>query len=145
MTVWCHYVAFTLDPGYVTPKNLHSISAIGFKDPENLNLLFCKKCNVPKVDHVHHCSVCNKCVYKMDHHCPWINNCVALNTLKPFMLFNLYLSCLCAYGGLIVIINIYEQYSVSKPEDEYNPFAFFMFKNPIIYLKNVNSNKILYD
>eukprot|EP00355_Strombidium_rassoulzadegani_P001119 CAMPEP_0168610820 /NCGR_PEP_ID=MMETSP0449_2-20121227/2004_1 /TAXON_ID=1082188 /ORGANISM="Strombidium rassoulzadegani, Strain ras09" /LENGTH=92 /DNA_ID=CAMNT_0008651177 /DNA_START=502 /DNA_END=780 /DNA_ORIENTATION=+ len=28
----------------------------------------------------------------MDHHCPWTNNCVAFYTLKPFLLFLMYVT-----------------------------------------------------
>lgn len=31
----------------------------------------------------------------MDHHCPWTGNCVGYKTLKPFVLFLSYVTCLC--------------------------------------------------
>ena len=33
----------------------------------------------------------------MDHHCPWTNNCVGYLTIKPFILFLFYVSCICFF------------------------------------------------
>lgn len=30
----------------------------------------------------------------MDHHCPWTDNCVGYYTIKPFLLFLFYVTCL---------------------------------------------------
>lgn len=35
----------------------------------------------------------------MDHHCPWINNCAGKRSMKPFLLFCLYINIFC---GLIL-------------------------------------------
>ena len=79
------------DPEYVKRKQTQK-----YEDPEDINKYSnqCQKCGCMKVDGVHHCSQCKRCVYKMDHHCPWTGNCVGYYTLKPFLLFLLYVSAL---------------------------------------------------
>ena len=86
------------------------------KDPgftENLSDLLtekCKKCNAPKTPQVHHCKSCDKCVFLMDHHCIWTNNCVAYHTFKPFVLFNLYVALLSAFGVFTIFRNVIKRY-----------------------------------
>ena len=41
----------------------------------------------------------------MDHHCIWTNNCLGYNTLKPFMLFNIYVTILCSFGIPTIVHN----------------------------------------
>ena len=80
----------------------------------------------------------------MDHHCPWINNCVGLYTMKPFLLFTLYLSFLCFFGFLVVLYNILLEFEANYNNDQsnYNPFAFFKLKSPWLYVENYKSNII---
>ena len=59
-----------------------------------MNSNVCFKCGSIKVEGTHHCGVCGRCVYKMDHHCPWTDNCVGYYTIKQFILFLFYVTCL---------------------------------------------------
>ena len=79
------------DPKYRKEKLMMSV------DPESAPVDDdeCQRCGCKKVEGVHHCSRCDKCVYRMDHHCPWTNNCVGYLTIKPFILFLFYVTCMC--------------------------------------------------
>ena len=66
-------------------------------------------CGAQKIDGVHHCSSCKRCVYKMDHHCPWTGNCVGYLTIKPFLLFLFYVTCLCTFITSITYRQAYLQ------------------------------------
>lgn len=90
LIVWCHYEACK-DPGYI--QNL---------SPSDQPTL-CKKCSIAKTNYTHHCSRCDKCVFLMDHHCLWTNNCLGYNTVKPFVLFNIYVSTLCIFGVATIV------------------------------------------
>lgn len=75
-------------------------------DPENINKnsIQCNKCGCMKVEGVHHCSACGRCVYKMDHHCPWTDHCVGYLTLKPFLLFLMYVT----IASFITVVWMYQ-------------------------------------
>lgn len=53
---------------------------------------FCFTCLVRRPLRSKHCSTCDKCVARFDHHCPWIANCVALDNLKYFIGYLLFLA-----------------------------------------------------
>jgi hypothetical protein len=52
----------------------------------------------------------------MDHHCPWISNCVGYYTLKPFLLFTLYLFFLCTHGFILILVKYGYEYAFSLEE-----------------------------
>ena len=98
LAFWSHWLASPPNnPGYVKKELFRSDKATTKNDgdPENsvTKTEDCLKCSTVKVPGVHHCSSCNKCTYMMDHHCPWTNNCVGYLTLKPFLLFLFYVTC----------------------------------------------------
>jgi hypothetical protein len=45
----------------------------------------------------------------MDHHCPWTNNCVGYKTIKPFILFLFYVSCLCFFTTWVCYMHAWER------------------------------------
>lgn len=75
------------------PKFREKAAALNTPNPKNP--LECQRCGCMKVKGVHHCSKCNSCVLAMDHHCPWSANCVGYLTIKPFLLFLMYVTLLC--------------------------------------------------
>lgn len=109
MAYWSHYLASPpSDPGYIEKKHFRKTLPYTVVDG-NVEItekekskpqeypFECTKCGTLKVLGTHHCSKCNRCVYKMDHHCPWTNNCVGYMTLKPFLLFLFYVTCICFF------------------------------------------------
>ena len=91
LIIWSHKEACK-DPGFI------DCLADSPKGPPN-----CTKCGVTKTPDIHHCQRCNKCVFLMDHHCWWTNNCLGYNTLKPFILFNVYVCILCLFGMWTIV------------------------------------------
>ena len=103
MSLWCWFVAALRDPGFVTaehylplPEKMDKVDKATLERVANQKE--CERCKkagrkgIWKIEFIHHCGICNRCVYNMDHHCPWLDNCAGKRTMKPFLLFSLYIS-----------------------------------------------------
>lgn len=102
LAMWCWAIASYRDPGFVSAESYlplpEKMDKIDKKTLERLaNTPECGRClkqgikGIYKVEFVHHCRHCGRCIYQMDHHCPWLDNCAGKRTMKPFLLFSIYI------------------------------------------------------
>ena len=69
---------------------------------------FCFSCLIRRPLRSKHCATCDRCVARFDHHCPWINNCVAIDNLKYFMGYLLFLGislCWDMHGNVLLAVS----------------------------------------
>jgi len=86
------------DPEYRKQAAAQGRTKKSIEDQDKKKMWHCNLCGSYKVWGTHHCSKCKRCVYKMDHHCPWTDNCVGYLTVKPFLLFLVYVIALCVWA-----------------------------------------------
>jgi len=113
------YKAVTTDPG--TIKSNHDKDVFNkaiiqrvemMSDSGSAILLddFCFSCLIRRPLRSKHCATCDRCVARFDHHCPWINNCVAIDNLKYFMGYLLFLGislCWDMHGNVLLALSKY--------------------------------------
>ena len=96
--VYFNYFAACGTDGGVVP-----IDFVRFSEGEHAreaDVLYCRRCQLPRPERCHHCSLCGRCVLKMDHHCPWINGCVGYYNQRYFAGFLIYLFLGTTYSAL---------------------------------------------
>jgi len=73
-------------------------------DGANIELKFCKTCQIWRTPRVTHCGMCDNCVEAFDHHCPWVGTCIGERNYRQFLIFVFSTSALILYS---VIWSIY--------------------------------------
>jgi hypothetical protein len=107
LSLWAWAVAAYRDPGFVVAEHFlplpEKMDKVDKATLERIaSLKECERCKklgrtgIWKVEFLHHCGACNRCVYGMDHHCPWLDNCAGKRTMKPFLLFSVYIAVFCS-------------------------------------------------
>ncbi|KAL5032390.1 palmitoyltransferase swf1, variant 2 [Batrachochytrium dendrobatidis] len=100
--VWTYtsfYMASTIDPGFITSKNVDRACQIFDYDYWLFTPRKCTTCKTLKPARSKHCSVCKGCIARLDHHCVWINNCVGHYNNRWFLSFLISTSMYCAMGA----------------------------------------------
>ncbi|CAG9577058.1 conserved hypothetical protein [Leishmania major strain Friedlin] len=114
-TFTSHFLTTSIDPG-IYPR-LRS----GERDPleGNLQLVFCRECQLRRPPRCAHCYQCNVCVLEHDHHCSVLGGCVGVRNLRWFTLY--LLSCCSSTMIGVVWLTRYLFYDLFTPDDEETP------------------------
>eukprot|EP00927_Polykrikos_kofoidii_P030119 TRINITY_DN2597_c0_g1_i1.p1 TRINITY_DN2597_c0_g1~~TRINITY_DN2597_c0_g1_i1.p1 ORF type:complete len:409 (+),score=68.24 TRINITY_DN2597_c0_g1_i1:119-1345(+) len=102
------WTACRTDPGAVTSNNVDELCEVYQWDEQIFTFSTCQTCDLVKPARSKHCALCDVCVSKFDHHCIWINSCVGVGNHRWFLAFLFTHLIICAYGGGLGIIIIYD-------------------------------------
>ncbi|CBZ35429.1 hypothetical protein, conserved [Leishmania donovani] len=123
-TFTSHFLTTSIDPG-IYPRLRR-----GEKDPleGNVQLVFCRECQLRRPPRCAHCYQCNVCVLEHDHHCSVLGGCVGVRNLRWFTLY--LLSCCSSTMIGVVWLSRYLFYDLFTPDYEENQTGLKVLQTP---------------